>query len=57
MERGEKMKQPKKPTLKQKKMISREGLDWRDWNVESENEIQFVIIHKRRNERKVIIKW
>ena len=31
------MKQPKKPTLEQKKLLRKKGLNEKDWSVESED--------------------
>lgn len=50
------MKQPKKPTLNQKKLIRAAGLDCKDWNVGNEDNLSFTIINKQTKERKVILK-
>lgn len=50
------MKQPKKPTLAQKKIIVAAGLRWQTWNVASEDKISLVLISKKSGKRKVILK-
>ena len=50
------MKQPKKPTLVQKKAMTEAGLHWKTWNVASEDKISLVLISKKSGKRKVIFK-
>ena len=50
------MKQPKKPTLAQKKIISAAGLEWRAWNVAGEDNISLTLISKKSGKRRVILK-
>lgn len=40
------MKQPKKPTLAQKKIISKNGLKWPNWMVVDEKENTLIIYNK-----------
>ena len=40
------MKQPKKPTLAQKKIIKAAGLDWHTWNVIGEDNISLHLLSK-----------
>lgn len=50
------MKQPKKPNLRQKKVISAAGLDWKTWNVHEEDNIAITLISKKSGRRRVILK-
>lgn len=50
------MKQPKKPTLAQKKIIKAAGFDWKTWNVAEEDNISMTLISKKSGRRKVIFK-
>lgn len=50
------MKQPKKPTLAQKKIMASAGLEWKTWNVAEENENQLVLISKKSGRKRVIEK-
>lgn len=54
--RRARMKQPKKPTYEQKKLISKEGLNWKDWMIKDEDNISIALIHKETKEIKVIWK-
>lgn len=50
------MKQPKKPTLAQKKIIRAAGLDWGTWNVSNEDNISMTLISKKTGKRRIIFK-
>lgn len=50
------MKQPKKPTLEQKKAIRAAGLDWKTWNVIEENKLSLILISKKSGRKKVVVK-
>ena len=50
------MKQPKKPTLRQKKAISAAGLDWSNWSVHNEDILSITLINKKSGRRRVISK-
>lgn len=50
------MKQPKKPTLAQKKMIAAAGYRWENWNVANEDNMAFTIVNKKTGKRRVILK-
>ncbi len=50
------MKQPKKPTYEQKKMMSKEGLNWKEWMVKDEDNISIALIHKVTGKIKVLWK-
>ena len=50
------MKQPKKPTLAQKKIINAAGLDWKTWNVHDEDNISLTLISKKSGRRRVLLK-
>ena len=50
------MKQPKKPTYEQKKLISKQGLDPSEWMVKCQDNISVTIIHKYTKEIKNIWK-
>lgn len=46
----------KKPTLKQKKIISAAGLDWKTWNVAEEDNISLLLISKKSGRKRLILK-
>lgn len=48
------MKQPKKPTYSQKKVMSQDGLDWKEWMVVRSDRDCLEIISKRTGERKTL---
>lgn len=48
------MKQPKRPTYEQKKLISKAGLGWHEWNVEYQIGSRMVLVNKKTGERKPI---
>lgn len=50
------MKQSKKPTLAQKKLMHENDLNWKEWNVAEEDEISLTVIHKADREKKVLLK-
>lgn len=50
------MKQPKKPTLEQKKLMSEHGLRWKNWSVMSEDNISVLVISKKSGKRRVLLK-
>lgn len=50
------MKQPKKPTLAQKKIIAAAGLDWKNWSVLEEDNISLALISKKSGRRRVLLK-
>ncbi len=50
------MKQPKAPTLSQKKIMSDAGLKWKNWSVLSEDNISLTVISKNSGRRRVILK-
>lgn len=50
------MKQPKKPTKRQKIVIASSGLDWKDWSVAEEDDECLVLINKRTKRRRTVIK-
>lgn len=50
------MKQPKKPTLYQKKVMRNNGLDWKEWMVTGEDDYLH-LVNKKTNERKDICLW
>ena len=50
------MKQPKAPTLAQKKLIANAGLNWKNWSVIEEDNISLTIISKASRRRRVILK-
>lgn len=45
-----------KPTLEQKKIMSKNGLDWHTWNVAEEDNISLTLISKKSGRRRVILK-
>ena len=48
------MKQPKKPTLEQKKAIKAAGLDPKTWSVGNVDNISMTLISKKSGRKKVI---
>ena len=48
------MKQPKKPTYEQKKVIAKRKMDWREWMVRSDDNMVLTLIHKTTKEVKEI---
>lgn len=50
------MKQPKKPTLAQKKNIAAAGYRWENWSVAGEDKTSLTIVSKKARKRKVIWK-
>lgn len=46
----------KKPTLAQKKLMTANGLDWKTWNVQSEDEETLVLISKKSGRKRTIYK-
>ncbi len=50
------MKQPKRPTREQKKVISEAGLDWTTWSVLGEDNISLTLVSKKSGRRRVILK-
>lgn len=50
------MKQPKKPTLRQKQIMDENGLNWRTWNVVEEDKQTLTVLSKRSASRRVLQK-
>ena len=50
------MKQPKKPTRRQKAIAASSGLDWHNWSVLEEDEEKLVLINKKSRKRRTVIK-
>ena len=50
------MKQPKKPTREQKKIISAAGFIWQNWLVKEEDNISLALINKQSRRIRVIFK-
>lgn len=48
------MKQPRKPTRKEKELITREGLNWNEWSVEAISNSWIIIVHKFQKDKRVI---
>lgn len=44
------MKQPKKLTYNQKKILTKNGLDWHDYMLLTEDKDTFTVISKKENE-------
>lgn len=49
------MKQPKKPTLEQKKLIMRAGLNPDEWSVRNENKQYLYLVDRGMEQRENII--
>lgn len=45
-----------KPTLNQKKIMTKAGLDWNTWNVAEENDETIVLISKKSGRKRTIKK-
>lgn len=45
-----------KPTLEQKKIMTKAGLDWHTWNVAGEDNVSLTLISKKSGRRRVILK-
>ena len=50
------MKQPKKPTLIQKKKISDAGLNWRNWAVVDDLEDRLILVNKMTKKKRTVKK-
>lgn len=50
------MKQQKKPTREQKKLMSENKLRWEHWSVLMEDNISITVISKRSGQRRVLLK-
>ena len=50
------MKQPKAPTRDQKEIISRNGLNWKEYSIIEEWETKLILYHKPTGSRKAISK-
>ena len=50
------MKHGKKPTVAQRKLITKWKMDWRDWLVERETLTELVLIHRHFDKIKIIPK-
>lgn len=46
----------KKPTLDQKKLISKDGLDPKDWLVLKDMEFSMILVHRSSGEIRVVVK-
>ena len=49
------MKHGKKPTVNQRKLMTKWKLDWRDWLVERETITELVLIHRHFDKTKKVI--
>lgn len=45
-----------RPTLEQKKIMTKNGLNWHTWNVADEDNISLTLVSKKTGRRKVILK-
>ncbi len=45
-----------KPTLGQKKIMTKNGLDWHTWNVANEDNVSLTLISKKSGRKRVILK-
>lgn len=50
------MKQPKKPTLAQKKLIVAAGLNWRNWAVADDLEDRLILANKMTKKKRTVKK-
>lgn len=53
--RDMKHKNPKKPTLEQKKKIAAAGLKWENWLVKDEDNISLALVNKQSGKIRVIL--
>ena len=53
---GLRVKQPKKPTLEQKKIIAEHGFRWKNWSVLNEDNVSITIISKKSGKKWVLLK-
>ena len=56
VQQEERMKQPKKPTRRQKIIAASSGLDWHNWSVLEEDEEKLVLINKKSKRHRTVIK-
>ena len=49
------MKHGKKPTVAQRKLMTKWKLDWRDWLIERETITELVLIHRHFDKTKKVI--
>ena len=52
---GEPMKNGKKPTVAQRKLMTKWKLDWRDWLVVKDEPTQMTVVHRHFEKTKKII--
>ncbi len=45
-----------KPTLEQKKIMTKNGLDWHTWNIAEEDDLSLTLISKKSGRKRVILK-
>ncbi len=50
------MKQPKRPTLAQKKLMKENKLDWHNWMVAHEDNMAITVISKKSGRKRVLFK-
>lgn len=50
------MKNPRKPTREQKKIIADSRLDWKNWLVKEEDNVSLALISKKSGRIRVILK-
>ena len=51
-----KTKRLKNPTRKQKEIIVKAGLDWKNWHVYDEDNISLTVVSRRSGRRRVLLK-
>ena len=50
------MKHGKKPTVEQRKVLTREGLDWKDWLVVKNLPNSLIVVKRKTDETRVVEK-
>jgi hypothetical protein len=50
------MKNGKKPTAKQRKLMQKRGVDCMEWLVCKDTSTELVIVHREKNESQMIVK-
>lgn len=50
------MKHGKKPTVEQRKLLTKEGLNWADWLIVNNLPNSLIVVNRQSNETKVVEK-
>ena len=55
-EKGNRMKHGKKPTVEQRKLLTKEGLNWADWLIVKDMPHSMIAVNRNTEEIKVVEK-